>query len=72
MPDSVPLLVIAGPTASGKSSAALALAKIFDAEVISADSVQIYRGFDIGSAKPTLQDRRGIPHNLIDVLDPNQ
>jgi tRNA dimethylallyltransferase len=65
-----PLLVIAGPTASGKTRAALTLAERFPIEVISADSVQVYRGFDIGSAKPSPAERALLPHHIIDVLDP--
>ena len=66
------LVVILGPTATGKSALALGLAKQFGGEIISADSVQVYRGLDIGSAKPTDEQRRQIPHHLIDVLDPDQ
>lgn len=65
-----PILVIAGPTATGKTDAAIELALRFDGELVGADSVQVYRGFDIGSAKPTAQDLRGIGHHLIDILDP--
>ena len=67
-----PLLVIAGPTATGKTDAAIELALRFDGELIGADSVQVYRGFDIGSAKPSAEELRGITHHLIDVLDPDQ
>ena len=67
-----PLLVIAGPTATGKTAAALALAQHFDGELIGADSVQVYRGFDIGSAKPTSEELGGLAHHLIDVIDPDQ
>lgn len=63
------LIVVAGPTATGKSDLALALAEKFDGEVISADSMQLYRGMDIGTAKLPLADRRGVPHHLLDVLD---
>lgn len=65
------LLVIAGPTASGKTASALALARALDGELVGADSVQVYRGFDIGSAKPTAEELGGIPHHLLDVLDPD-
>lgn len=58
-----------GPTASGKSALALACARAFDGEIISADSMQVYRGLDIGTAKPTPEERREIPHHLIDILD---
>lgn len=63
-------LVIAGPTASGKTGAALALAERLGGEIVGADSVQVYRGFDIGSAKPTPEERARVPHHLIDVVDP--
>ena len=73
MTDSLqPILVIAGPTATGKTSAAIELARRFGGELVGADSVQVYRGFDIGSAKPTASELGGVPHHLIDVLDPNQ
>jgi tRNA dimethylallyltransferase len=64
--------VIAGPTATGKTSVALELARALDGELIGADSVQVYRGFDIGSAKPSADELAGVPHHLIDVLDPDQ
>ena len=66
------LVVILGPTATGKSALALELAAEFGGEIISADSVQVYRGLDIGSAKPTHEQRRQVPHHLIDILDPDQ
>ncbi len=66
------LLIICGPTASGKSDLALRLANELDAEIINADSMQIYRGMDIGTAKPTPEQRRETPHHLIDVADPDQ
>ena len=66
------LVAILGPTATGKSSLGLHLAEKFGGEIISADSVQVYRGLDIGSAKPSAEDRRRIPHHLIDILDPDQ
>src|SRR6266542_3361947 len=62
--------VVVGPTASGKSELALALAEARGGEIIGADSVQVYRHFDIGSSKPTMEDRRRVPHHLIDVTDP--
>ena len=67
-----PLLVIAGPTATGKTAAAIELARRFDGELVGADSVQVYRGFDIGSAKPTPDELGGVAHHLLDVLDPDQ
>ena len=63
------LIIIAGPTAVGKSSLALELAAHFSTEILSADSRQIYRKLDIGTAKPTIADRERIPHHLIDVCD---
>jgi tRNA dimethylallyltransferase len=68
----LPLVAIIGPTASGKSALALKLAERFGGEVVACDSTQLYRGFDIGTAKPSLADRRGIPHHLIDVLGPEK
>jgi tRNA dimethylallyltransferase len=63
-------LVLTGPTGSGKSALALDLAERLDAEIIAADSMTLYRGMDIGTAKPSAADRLRIPHHLIDVLDP--
>lgn len=65
-----PFLVIAGPTASGKSELAIRLAKALDGEIISADSMQVYRHLDIGTAKQMPEERAGIPHHLLDVADP--
>ena len=65
-----PLVAIIGPTASGKSALGVKLAERLGGEVVACDSTQLYRGFDIGTAKPTLAERRGIPHHLIDVLGP--
>jgi tRNA dimethylallyltransferase len=64
------VLVIAGPTASGKSALAVHLAKRYGGEVISGDSIQVFRGMDIGSGKVTEEEKEGIPHHLIDILDP--
>ncbi len=66
------LIVLCGPTASGKTKLGVALAKELDGEVVSADSMQIYRGMDIGTAKPSLLEREGIPHHMLDVVDPNE
>ncbi|PSH04269.1 MAG: tRNA (adenosine(37)-N6)-dimethylallyltransferase MiaA [Acidobacteria bacterium] len=66
-----PLVVIAGPTASGKSSLAITLALRFGGEVISCDSVAVYRDFEIGAAKPSRDDRARVPHHLIDVVPPD-
>jgi len=65
-----PVVAIVGPTASGKSSLGIFLAKEFGGEVVACDSTQLYRGFDIGTAKPALAERAGIPHHLLDILDP--
>ncbi|HZQ10231.1 MAG TPA: tRNA (adenosine(37)-N6)-dimethylallyltransferase MiaA [Anaerolineae bacterium] len=66
------LIAIVGPTAVGKSDVALALAQEFDGEIVSADSRQIYRGMDIGTAKPTREEQTRVPHHLIDVVEPDQ
>ena len=68
----VKILVVCGPTASGKSDLALRLAHAVDAEIVNADSMQIYRGLDIGTAKPSPDQRNEIRHHLIDVADPDQ
>ena len=67
-----PLIVICGPTASGKTALGVALAKALDGEVVGADSMQIYRGMDIGTAKPTVAEMEGVPHHMIDVADPRE
>ena len=67
---SVRYLALIGPTASGKTAAALALARHYPIEIISVDSALVYRGMDIGTAKPTLAERRAVPHHLIDIRDP--
>ena len=69
---SPPILVILGPTASGKSALALDLAQRMGAHILSVDSMQVYRGMDIGTAKPTLAERAQVPHHLIDLVDPNE
>lgn len=68
----IPLVVILGPTAVGKSKLAIKLAQKFGLEIINADSMQIYRGMDIGSAKPTLKERSLVTHYLIDIKDPDE
>ncbi|MBT9139839.1 MAG: tRNA dimethylallyltransferase [Dehalococcoidia bacterium] len=65
------LLVITGPTSVGKSAVAVAVTKDIGGEIISADSVQVYRGLDIGAAKPSMSERETVPHHLIDLVDPN-
>ncbi|KAJ9671500.1 hypothetical protein PVL29_025280 [Vitis rotundifolia] len=66
------VIVISGPTGAGKSRLALELAKLLNGEIISADSVQVYRGLDVGSAKPSLMDRKEVPHHLVDILHPSK
>ncbi|MDE6280708.1 MAG: tRNA (adenosine(37)-N6)-dimethylallyltransferase MiaA [Oscillospiraceae bacterium] len=66
------ILVICGPTASGKTALAAALARRFGGEVVSADSMQVYRGMDIGTAKPTRDETLGVPHHMLDVADPSE
>lgn len=66
------LFVIAGPTASGKSALAVTLAQHFDGEVVNCDAMQVYRGFDIGTAKLNLDERKGVPHHLIDICDQSE
>jgi tRNA dimethylallyltransferase len=68
----LPLIAILGPTASGKSALAVCLAEKFGGEVIACDSTQVYRGFDVGTAKPTPAERRGIPHNMLDIVSPSE
>lgn len=65
----IPLVSIVGPTASGKTSLAIEIAKIFDGEIVSADSMQIYKGMDIATAKPSILEQQGVVHHLIDFLD---
>jgi tRNA dimethylallyltransferase len=67
-----PLIVLAGPTASGKTALALALAGQFSGEIVSCDSVAVYRGMEIGTAKPSLAERARVPHHLIDIAFPDQ
>ena len=67
-----PLIVLTGPTAVGKTALSIRLAKALDGEIISADSMQVYRGMDIGSAKVTKKEMDGVRHHLIDVLEPEE
>jgi tRNA dimethylallyltransferase len=71
MTKKIPVIAVAGPTASGKSSLAMQLCKDLNGELISCDSMQIYRGMDIGTAKPTKKDMAEVPHHLIDICDPD-
>lgn len=66
------VVAVVGPTASGKSALALDLARRLGAEILSADSVQVYRGLDVGTAKPTAEERAAVPHHLVDVVDLDQ
>jgi tRNA dimethylallyltransferase len=67
-----PLLALVGPTASGKTEAGIAIAEALGAEIVSVDSTTIYRGMDVGSAKPTPEQRARVPHHLVDVADPDE
>jgi tRNA dimethylallyltransferase len=67
-----PLIVVVGPTASGKSALAMHIAQKYNGEIIAADSRTVYRGMDIGTAKPTLGDQQLIPHHLLDIRDPDE
>ncbi|MGH9838859.1 MAG: tRNA (adenosine(37)-N6)-dimethylallyltransferase MiaA [Blastocatellia bacterium] len=68
--NTLPLIAVVGPTASGKSDLGIALAAAFDGEIVNCDSVQVYRGIEIATAKTPMGERRGIPHHLIDIVEP--
>lgn len=68
----IPIIVIGGPTASGKTSLSIDLAKQFDTEIVSCDSMQIYKYMDIGTAKPDMEERDGIVHHMLDIIEPNE
>lgn len=70
--EKIPLIVVVGPTASGKTGLAVALAKKYNGEIISADSMQIYKYMNIGTAKPTKEEMQSIPHHMIDFLEPSK
>src|SRR6266853_4447023 len=72
MTEAARLIVILGPTASGKSALAIELAKRLGGEVLVCDSTQVYRHFDIGTAKVPLAEQRGIPHHLVDLVEPTE
>ncbi|MDE3137735.1 MAG: tRNA (adenosine(37)-N6)-dimethylallyltransferase MiaA [Acidobacteriota bacterium] len=72
MKESPRLVAIVGPTASGKSALGVWLAERLNAEILACDSTQVYRGFDIGTAKPTESERRGVPHHLMDMVNPDE
>ena len=67
-----PVLIVAGPTAVGKSALAMAVARAAPGEIVAADCMQVYRGLDIGTGKPSLHDRAAVPHHLVDVCDPTE
>ena len=67
---SLPVICLMGPTAAGKTALAVDIAQTFDAEIISVDSTLVYRQMDIGTAKPTALEQGGVPHYLLDILDP--
>jgi tRNA dimethylallyltransferase len=69
-PSKTPLVAVVGPTASGKSDLGIALAERFDGEIVNCDSVQVYRGLNVATAKVPMEERRGVPHHLIDVVEP--
>ena len=69
-PRAIPLVAIVGPTASGKSSLGAWLARKFGGEVLACDSTQVYRGFDVGTAKPSGEERQGVPHHMLDLVEP--
>ena len=66
------IIIICGPTASGKTALAVECAKLLNSEVISADSMYIYKGLNIGTAKPTVEEMQGVKHHVIDVVEPNE
>src|SRR5688572_10782267 len=67
-----PIIVIVGPTAVGKSRVAVEVAKVFETDVLTADSRQVYRGMDVGTDKPAPEERQAVPHRLIDLVDPHE
>ena len=66
------VVAVMGPTASGKSALALELAERFQGEILCADSATVYRGLDVGTAKPSHEERQRVPHHLLDLLDPDE
>ena len=72
MSTEAPVIVVLGPTATGKSALGMRLARHLDGEILNADALQVYRGFDIGTAKPSPEDRAEIPHHLVDILGPDE
>src|SRR2546426_7642935 len=70
--DGLPVVFLVGPTAIGKSRVAIQVAKTLGTEILTADSTQVYRGMDIGTDKPTPAERDGVPHRLIDLVEPDE
>ena len=66
------VVVITGPTATGKTELGIRLALLYGGEIVSADSMQLYKRMDIGTAKPTAEEMRGVTHHMIDVVDPKE
>ena len=64
------IIAVAGPTASGKTAVSIEIAKKFGGEIVSADSMQIYKGMDIGTAKPSEEEKAGVVHHMIDIIEP--
>lgn len=71
-PEAAPVVVVLGPTATGKSALGIELARRLDGEIVNADALQVYRGLDIGTAKPTPEELAAVPHHLVDILDPTE
>ena len=72
MSENTPVIIILGPTGSGKTGISIKIAKTIDGEIISADSRAIYKGMDIGTAKPTVEEMDGVPHYGIDLVEPDE
>ena len=70
--EKIPVIAVVGPTASGKTKLAVEIAKRFNGEVVSCDSMQIYKTMNVATAKPTVEEMEGIPHHLVDFLDPSK
>ena len=67
-----PAIAVIGPTASGKSRLGIALARVFQGEIVGCDALQVYRQMNVGTAKVTLKEREGVPHHMLDVADPDR
>lgn len=68
----IKVVSVSGPTAGGKTGLAIALAQVFDGEIVCCDSMQVYRGMDVGTAKPTAEEQAAVPHHMVDILDPTE